>query len=65
MNKKMIAYGEVMHCMRYYLRDIRTKCFDDYYQERKVEVLEAARAVLCAPRYEALVKLIEKMEAEK
>lgn len=65
MNKKMIAHGEAAYCMKYYLRDIRTKCSDDYYRKRRVEVLEAARAVICAPCYEALVELIEEMEAEK
>ena len=61
---KMIAHGEVAHCIKYYLRDIRTKC-PDYYRKRKMEVLEAARAVICAPCYEALVELIEEMEAEE
>lgn len=61
---KMIAQGEVAHCMKYYLRDIRTKCPDDYYRKRRVEVLEAARAVVCAPCYEALVQIIEEMEAQ-
>lgn len=61
---KMIAEGEVLHCIEYYLHDIRTKC-PDYYQMRRVEVLEAAREVICAPSYEALVEIIEEMEAEE
>ena len=60
---KMIAQAQVIHCMKHYLCDIRTKCPDDYYRNRRVEVLEAARAVICAPCYEALVELIEEMEA--
>ena len=62
---KMIAHGEVLHCMKYYLSDIRTKCPDVYYRKRRVEVLEAAREVVVAPCYEALVELIEEMEAEE
>lgn len=62
---KMIARAEVMHCMKYYLRDIRAKCPDDYYRKRRAEVLEAARAVIAAPCYEALAELIEEMEAKE
>ena len=50
--------------MKYYLHDTRTKCPDEYYRKRRVEVLEAARAIISAPGYEALVELIEEMEAE-
>ena len=60
---KMIAQAEVVHCMKYYLLDIRTKCPDEYYRKRRVEVLEAASAVIDAVCYEALVELIEEMEA--
>lgn len=62
---RVVAETEVMHCMKYYLRDIRMTCSNDYYRKRRVEVLEAARAVICATCYEALVELIEEMEAEE
>lgn len=62
---KMIAYAEVVHCMKWYLRDIRTKCPDDYYRKCRVKVLEAAREVVDAVCYKALVELIEEMEAEE
>ena len=62
---RQIAEVEVIHCMKCYLRDIRTKCSDYYYRKRRVEVLEAAREIVNAVRYKVLVNLIEEMEAEE
>lgn len=60
---RAIAEIEVIHCMQYYLRNIRTKC-PDYYRKRRVEILDAAREVVDAARYKALVNLIEEMEGK-
>lgn len=62
---KMIAYTETVHCMKCYLRDIRTKCPYDYYRKRRVEVLEVASKVVDAVHCKVLEKLIEEMEAEE
>lgn len=61
---RVTAEIEVIHCMQYYLRNIRTKC-PDYYRQRRVEILDAAREVVDEARYKALVNLIEEMEVEE
>lgn len=56
---------EVMHCMKYYLQGIRRTCTKAYYQNTKVEVLEAAREIVDVVNYKVLVNFIEEMEAEE
>lgn len=62
---RVVAETEVMHCVKYYLRDTMMKCPNDYYRKRRADVLVAAREVLVAPCYEVLVENIEEMEAKE
>lgn len=61
----MNAYIEVIHCMKCYLRDILAGCPEDYYQERKAEVLAAAKEVVDEPSYKALLIMVENMEGKE
>lgn len=61
----MDTYTEVIHCMWYYLHDIWGSCSSDYYRKRKAEVLEAAREMLDAVSYKALLRAVEEMEEDR
>lgn len=51
--------------MKCYLRDTLAGCSEDYYQERKAEVLLAAREVVDAPSYKALLIMVKNMEGRE
>lgn len=59
---KTNAYIEVIHCMKFYLRDILISCPEDYYRKRKSKVLSAAKEVLDEASYKALLIIVENME---
>ena len=58
----MNAYIEVIYCIKCYLRDTLANCGDVYYNERKAEVLAAAREVVDEPSYKALLIMVENVE---
>ena len=61
----MNAYIEVIHCMKCYLRDTLANCSNEYYNERKAEVLAAAKEVVDAPSYKALLIMVKDMEGRE
>ena len=48
--------------MKCYLRDTLANCGVEYYNERKAEVLAAAREVVDEPSYKALLIIVKNME---
>ena len=61
----MNAHIEVIHCMKCYLRDTLANCGVEYYNERKAEVLAAAKEVVDDPHYKALLIMVEHMEGRE
>lgn len=60
----MDTYGEVLHCMTFYLSQIHSSCPGEYYRKRKAQVLAAAREALDAVGYDVMLTAVEEMEAQ-